>query len=101
MSLAIKIAGTTFTKFVDKVMPYADLASGIWLFGGDEVSSLRNLAKNPSVSAGTLIGVAPPVYGKGYVDFRLPAATLGSSMDSGITPNPTAPLAQGSRLGPR
>lgn len=91
MSLTIKLAGATFTKFVDSEVPYLDQATGFWLFGGDQASSIKNLAPNGTVLNASVVGTGAPVYGKGLVQMSMTGATA-SALDSGITLSPAHPF---------
>lgn len=62
MSLSIKIADATFTKFIAQTPPYLELAKLFLLLGGDQASSVKNYAgtKLPATVVGT------PTYSTGF-----------------------------------
>lgn len=61
MSFSLKVSDALFTNYVDKAVPYASDAAGLWLMGS-EADSRKNLITG---AVSSVIGT--PVYGKGIV----------------------------------
>jgi len=77
MGISVQIKGASFTNFIDQQLPYAELAKGFWLFGGNGASTANNLAPNADVPTATIVGA--PVYGAGYAEL-----TADDYLDTGV-----------------
>jgi hypothetical protein len=80
MGFGIKLADATFTKYIARAMPYIEDTDGIFIFGGNEAQSIRNLSPNVvGGTTGTIVGGgAAGTYGDDFASFN-----LNYSFDSG------------------
>lgn len=91
MGISIRIAGASFSKFVDQEAPYIEQASGFWLFGGSKVESQVNLAPNAPSATPSWVGTGNPTFGAGYMDIS-PAGAASAALDTGIVQGGAAPF---------
>lgn len=80
MAFGIKLADASFANYIARAVPYLEDTEGVFIFGGTEAASVRNLSPNVAAgSTGSMVGGGSGTFGANHAGFD-----INYSLDTGI-----------------